>query len=87
MYRAKTSGKARWSVYDPDMRTAAVERLQLETDLVGALEAGHFALVFQPVVTLETEPTHEVSALRRRRNFTDHAGRIHAARVQPVRRR
>ncbi|HWM20918.1 MAG TPA: EAL domain-containing protein [Ilumatobacteraceae bacterium] len=65
MYRAKTSGKARWCVYDPDMRTAAVERLQLETDLVGALEAGQFALVYQPVVTLETERIVGFEALLR----------------------
>ena len=33
MYRAKSSGKACWFVYDPEMRTAAVERLHLESDL------------------------------------------------------
>ena len=38
MYRAKTAGKARWVVYDPEMRSAAVERLQLESDLVTAIE-------------------------------------------------
>jgi EAL domain-containing protein (putative c-di-GMP-specific phosphodiesterase class I) len=47
------------------MRTAAVERLQLESDLVGALEAGQFALVFQPVVTLETERIVGFEALLR----------------------
>ena len=38
MYRAKTAGKARWVLYDPAMRAAAVERLQLESDLVRALD-------------------------------------------------
>ncbi|MEP6298566.1 MAG: diguanylate cyclase, partial [Ilumatobacter sp.] len=54
MYRAKSSGRGQCSVYDPDMRTAAVERLQLETGLVGALDAGQFSLMYQPVVELTT---------------------------------
>jgi diguanylate cyclase (GGDEF)-like protein len=65
MYRAKASGKARWVVYDPVMRSAAMERLQLENDLIGALDANQFALVYQPVVQLETEEIVGFEALLR----------------------
>ena len=65
MYRAKSGGKSRWVVYDAGMRTVAVERLQLETDLHRALEGGQFALVYQPVVELETERVVGFEALLR----------------------
>lgn len=53
-YRAKSSGKACWFVYDPEIRSVAVERLQLESDLPGALAADQFKLVYQPIITLDT---------------------------------
>ena len=65
MYRAKAAGKARWVIYDPEMRAAAVERLVLENDLIGALAAGQFMLVYQPVVRLETEEIVGFEALLR----------------------
>jgi diguanylate cyclase (GGDEF)-like protein/PAS domain S-box-containing protein len=52
MYRAKETGKARTSVFDAPMRQAAVERLELETALRGAVSRGELRLVFQPVVSL-----------------------------------
>jgi diguanylate cyclase (GGDEF)-like protein/PAS domain S-box-containing protein len=65
MYQAKTGGKARWVIYDPEMRIAAVERLQLENDLIGALADDQLALVYQPVVKLETEEIVGFEALLR----------------------
>ncbi|MDP2292392.1 MAG: EAL domain-containing protein [Actinomycetota bacterium] len=65
MYRAKTAGKARWVTYDPEMRAAAVERLQLENDLIRALDEGQLALVYQPVILLETEEIVGFEALLR----------------------
>ena len=65
MYRAKARGKARWVVYDPVMRSAAMERLQLENDLIGALDGNQLALVYQPVVRLETEEIVGFEALLR----------------------
>jgi diguanylate cyclase (GGDEF)-like protein/PAS domain S-box-containing protein len=65
MYRAKTAGKAQWVVYDATMRTAAVERLQLETDLIRALDEDQFVLVYQPVVELETDHVIGFEALIR----------------------
>lgn len=65
MYQAKTSGKARWVVFDGEMRSAAVERLELENDLIGALDAGQLRLVYQPVVDLETDAIVGFEALLR----------------------
>src|SRR5882672_9573925 len=42
MYRAKSLGKARYEVFDADMRASVMARLQLETDLRRALERGEF---------------------------------------------
>jgi diguanylate cyclase (GGDEF)-like protein/PAS domain S-box-containing protein len=65
MYRAKTGGKSRWVIYDPEMRAAAVERLNLENDLIRAMDDGQLALVYQPVVQLETEEVVGFEALLR----------------------
>jgi diguanylate cyclase (GGDEF)-like protein len=42
MYQSKATGKNKWTTYLPGMRTAALERLELETDLHGALERDEF---------------------------------------------
>src|SRR6266446_368098 len=52
MYRAKSLGKARYEVFDADMRASVLARLQLETDLRRALERGEFRNFYQPIVTL-----------------------------------
>jgi EAL domain-containing protein (putative c-di-GMP-specific phosphodiesterase class I) len=54
MYRAKALGKARYEVFDADMRASLVARLQLETDLRHALERGEFQNFYQPIVALES---------------------------------
>lgn len=65
MYRAKTTGRAKWTVYDPEMRAAAVDRLELETDLVDALANDQFRLVYQPIIELESERVVGFEALLR----------------------
>lgn len=54
MYRAKSLGKARFEVFDADMRASVMARLQLETDLRGALERTEFQNFYQPIVSLDT---------------------------------
>jgi diguanylate cyclase (GGDEF)-like protein/PAS domain S-box-containing protein len=54
MYRAKTSGRARFEVFDTAMHIRAVESLLLETDLRYALSRGEFCLHYQPIVSLKS---------------------------------
>src|SRR6202521_4775401 len=54
MYRAKSLGKARYEIFDADMRASLVARLQVETDLRHALERGEFRNFYQPIVALES---------------------------------
>jgi diguanylate cyclase (GGDEF)-like protein/PAS domain S-box-containing protein len=52
MYQAKSLGKARYEVFDADMRATVMARLELETDLRRALERGEFRNFYQPIVAL-----------------------------------
>jgi diguanylate cyclase (GGDEF)-like protein/PAS domain S-box-containing protein len=54
MYRAKSTGKARYEVFDHAMHAGAIKRLQLETDLRKALELDQFRVYYQPIVSLST---------------------------------
>jgi diguanylate cyclase (GGDEF)-like protein/PAS domain S-box-containing protein len=65
MYQAKTTGRGRCVVFQPAMRAAAIERLELDNDLGHALERDEFVLVYQPVVELETSLVTGFEALLR----------------------
>ena len=65
MYRAKAAGRAQWVVFEPGMRTAELERIELERELAGALDAGQLRLTYQPVVDLRTERVVGFEALLR----------------------
>jgi diguanylate cyclase (GGDEF)-like protein/PAS domain S-box-containing protein len=52
MYRAKSSGKARYEVFDADMRAVVMARLQLEMDLHRAIQGEEFSNSYQPIVAL-----------------------------------
>lgn len=65
MYRAKSLGKARYEVFDADMRADVIARLQLETDLRHALERGEFRNFYQPIVMLATGEIAGFEALLR----------------------
>ena len=65
MYRAKSLGKARYEVFDADMRAGIMARLQLETDLRGALERGEFRNFYQPIVALDSGEIAGFEALSR----------------------
>ncbi len=54
MYRAKALGKARFEVFDTQMRDQTVSRLQLEMDLRKGIENQEFENFYQPIVSLST---------------------------------
>ncbi|MBV9879282.1 MAG: EAL domain-containing protein, partial [Gemmatirosa sp.] len=65
MYRAKGNGKGRHAMYEPGMREAALERLELEAGLRHAVERRELRLQFQPIVELDGEHVVGVEALVR----------------------
>ena len=69
MYRAKSLGKGRHSVYDAGMQAAARERLELASDLRAALREEHGGGVvhacFQPIVDAASGAIVKVEALAR----------------------
>lgn len=54
MYVAKTRGKGTHVMFEPEMHTAALERLVVEADLRAAIEREEFLLQYQPIVQLST---------------------------------
>lgn len=65
MYQAKRAGKARHEIFDEGMHTAAIETLQLETDLRRAVEREEFSVEYQPIYSLVTGRIEGVHALPR----------------------
>ncbi|MBW4610721.1 MAG: EAL domain-containing protein [Hassallia sp. WJT32-NPBG1] len=65
MYRAKVLGRARYELFNPDMYTNAVDRLQLETDLRRAIERREFRVYYQPIVSLSSGTISGFEALLR----------------------
>ena len=65
MYRAKQRGSADEVVFDVDMRAEVLRRLELESELHGALERGEFWLAYQPIVRLEDGGLEAFEALLR----------------------
>lgn len=54
MYVAKTRCKGTYVLFEPEMHTAALERLVVEADLRAAIEREEFMLQYQPIVLLST---------------------------------
>jgi diguanylate cyclase (GGDEF)-like protein/PAS domain S-box-containing protein len=54
LHCAKVAGRARFEIFDADMRRRAITRLQVETDLRRALERHELRLHYQPIVDLRT---------------------------------
>jgi len=65
MYRAKDRGRACYEVFDRDMHSRAVARLQLETDLRKAIERQEFRVFYQPIVSIRTGRLSGFEALAR----------------------
>jgi EAL domain-containing protein (putative c-di-GMP-specific phosphodiesterase class I) len=54
LHSAKAAGRARYAIFDSNMRRRAIVRLQVETDLRRALERDELRLHYQPIVDLRT---------------------------------
>jgi diguanylate cyclase (GGDEF)-like protein/PAS domain S-box-containing protein len=65
MYRAKAAGRGGFERYDPEMHTELVQRVQLESDLRRALEAGELFLRYQPTFDLGSGQLVGAEALAR----------------------
>jgi hypothetical protein len=65
MYRAKAAGRGGFERYDPEMHTELVQRVQLESDLRRALEAGELFLHYQPTFDLGSGQIVGAEALAR----------------------
>ena len=65
MYRSKTNGKNSSEVFVDEMHLAALERLDLEARLRGAVARGELVLHYQPIIDLEDGHVSEVEALVR----------------------
>ncbi|MEU9170221.1 EAL domain-containing protein [Streptomyces sp. NPDC048420] len=68
MYRAKAGGKGRVELYAPQMQQDVVRKAELATRLRAALHDGEFALLHQPVVSLEDGRITSVTAQARWRS-------------------
>ena len=65
MYRAKSQGKGCYRVYEAEMHSAAVARLETETDLRRALQEDEFVVQYQPIVSLAENRVVSLEALVR----------------------
>ncbi len=65
MYRAKQRGRARYDVFDEDLRMRAIARGRTENELRRALDGQELRLVYQPIVDLRDEHVVAVEALVR----------------------
>jgi diguanylate cyclase (GGDEF)-like protein/PAS domain S-box-containing protein len=65
MYKAKKNGKARVEVFGDELRSSALNRLEMESGLRSASMNGELVLEYQPVINLVTGSVEGVEALVR----------------------
>ena len=65
MYQAKTLGKSRYVIFNPEMYTQTVELMEIEHDLRLAIDQDELLLHYQPIICLKTGQMKSVEALIR----------------------
>lgn len=65
MYQAKMMGKAKYVVFDKEMRSQVITKLKLENDLRVALERGEFEVYYQPIISIDKNTITGFEALIR----------------------
>ena len=70
MYKAKQAGKNRFEFYTRHMQVDAHARMEMETDLRHAIEAGEFLLYYQPIVDADSGELVGAEALLRWQHAT-----------------
>lgn len=65
LYKAKEAGKGRYQVFEQDMHSIALQRLEIETELRIALAQSQFIVYYQPIVCLATQDIIGFEALVR----------------------
>ena len=68
MYSAKSAGKGRYAWFDPALRTRAIDRWRLRTDLVTARAQHELFIEYQPIVDLANRRIVGAEALLRWRH-------------------
>ena len=54
MYQAKSKGKARFELFEPQMAAAILRRHDLKEELAKAIEREQMVVQYQPIVALDT---------------------------------
>ena len=65
LFAAKTQGKGRWVMFEAGMRHRMQSRLEMESGLRTAVDAGQLMLQYQPIVDLKTKHVYGFEALVR----------------------
>jgi diguanylate cyclase (GGDEF)-like protein/PAS domain S-box-containing protein len=65
MYAAKAASRGGHVFFDTSMHAALVDRVAMESDLRGAMDAGQFWIAYQPIVALESHEVLGIEALLR----------------------
>jgi diguanylate cyclase (GGDEF)-like protein len=65
MYRAKAQGKGRHAVYEESMQAEVMQRLELEGELLRAIERDEIDVYYQPVIALDGQTLAGFEALAR----------------------
>ncbi len=65
MYRAKSGGRSRHEIFDPEMHQSAVNLLNMETELRHAIAREELVLLYQPIVSLPSGRVEGFEALVR----------------------